>query len=146
MTDQRLTVFKQLFSWTSIGSSKCSIDKTVGLQGHLTVWAVPWLPCALAQNSFTEKFFQMKNLYIFSNKSFKKSHCAFSTISLHYQMVIDQKLTVFHQLFSWTSVGLSKCSIDKMIDSQDHLIVLIVAWLPCALDENSFTETFFANE
>ena len=69
----------------------------------------------------------MKNVYIFSNKSFKKSHCALSTISLHYQMVIDQRLTVFQQLFSWTSVGLSKCSIDKMIDSQDRLIVLIVA-------------------
>ena len=43
-----------------------------------------------------------------------------SKISLHYQTVIDQKLTVFHQLFSWTSVGPSKCPIDKMIGSQGH--------------------------
>ena len=53
----------------------------------------------------------------------KKFHSPLSKISLHYQTVIDHRLTVFQQLFSWTCVGLSKCPIDKMIGLQGHLTV-----------------------
>ena len=35
----------------------------------------------------------------------KNFQCPLSKISLHYQTGIDQRRTVFHQLFSWTSVG-----------------------------------------
>ena len=59
----------------------------------------------------------------FKIKYCKTFHCPLRKISLHYQTVIDQRLTAFHQLFSWTSVGLSKCLIDKMIGSQGHLNV-----------------------
>ena len=54
---------------------------------------------------------------------YKKYYCPLSKISLHYQTVIDQKVTVLHQLFSWTSVAPSKCPINKMIGLQGHLIV-----------------------
>ena len=69
--------------------------------------------------------------------------CSFSKISLHYRTVIDQRLTVFHQLFSWTSVGPSKCPIDKMIGSQGHLTIWRVPWVLCVQDKNSITENFF---
>ena len=54
----------------------------------------------------------------------KNIQCPLSKFSLRYQTVIDQGLTVFHQLFSWTSAGPSKCLIAKMIGSQGHLWVL----------------------
>ena len=54
---------------------------------------------------------------------YTKFNVILSKISLHYQTVIDNRLTVIHQLFSLTSVGPSKCLIEKMIDSQDHITV-----------------------
>ena len=65
-----------------------------------------------------------------------------SKISLHYKIVIKQRLTVFHQLFSWISVGLSKCSIDKMIGSQGHLTVSRVPRVACVPAKDSFTKIF----
>ena len=56
-------------------------------------------------------------------RQWKNAHCHLDQISLRYHTVIDQRLTVFHQLFSWTSAGLSKCAIYKMIGSQGHLNV-----------------------
>ena len=53
----------------------------------------------------------------------KSFDCTFSKINLHYQIVIDQRLKVFHQLFNWTSVGLSKYLIDTVIGSQGDLTV-----------------------
>ena len=50
----------------------------------------------------------------------------FSKVSQHYQTVINQRLTVFLQLFSLTSVAPSKCFIDKMIGLQGHLNVWAV--------------------
>ena len=44
-----------------------------------------------------------------------------SKIRLEYQTLRNQRLTAFNQLFSWTSDGLSKCLINNMIGSQDHL-------------------------
>ena len=78
--------------------------------------------------------YQVYHLKTFSHKIFSKlknvqtKHCGkfhspLSKISLHYETVIYHRLTVFHQLFSQTSVGPSKCPINKMIGSQDHLIV-----------------------
>ena len=52
----------------------------------------------------------------------KKVNCTLSTYSLHYQtVIIDQMLTNFHHLHSWTSVRLLKCPIDKIISLQGHL-------------------------
>ena len=51
-------------------------------------------------------------------------------------------LDVFHQLFSWISVGPSKYSIDKMIGSQGHLTVWRVPWIQSVLTKNSITELF----
>ena len=66
-----------------------------------------------------------------------------SKISLHYHTVIDQRLTGFHQLFSWTSAGLSKGPIDKMIGSQGHLTVGAISSAPCVLAKDSISEIFF---
>ena len=112
VTDQRLTVFHQLFSWTSVGPSRWPINKMIGLQGHLAVWGVPRVTCVLAKNSFTEIFSKLINVEI---RRCKKFRCPLCKINLHYETVIDQKLTVVRQFFSWTSIGLSKCPIDKMI-------------------------------
>ena len=113
----------QLFSWTRVGLSKCPIDKIIGSQGHLTVSRVPWVPSVLAKNSITEVFFQINKFW---NYALKKVPYPLSKISLHYVTAPPSQLTVFHQLFSWTSVGLSKCLIDKMIGSQGRLNVWAV--------------------
>ena len=57
--NQRLESINQLFSWTSVGPSKCQIDNMIGLQGHVMVWAIPLLPCVLAENFFSENFLQI---------------------------------------------------------------------------------------
>ena len=41
-----------------------------------------------------------------------------------YKLFVDHKLAATQQLFSWTSAGLSKCQIDEVIGSQDHMTVL----------------------
>ena len=135
--DQKLTVLHQLLSWTEVGPSKCPIDKKIGSQDHLTVWGVPSVPCVLSKNSFTENFSKWINFRI---RHCKKFYCPLIKVSLHYQTVIDQSLTILYQLFSWNSVGSSKCPIDKMIGSQDHLTVWAVFWLLRVLAKNSFTE------
>ena len=70
---------------------------------------------------FRRKFFE--NEYIFKLGIQKNFHCPLSKISLHYQTVIDQRLGILHQMFSWTSVGSLKCPIDKTSASQGHLTV-----------------------
>ena len=131
--DQRLTVFQQLFRWTSVGLSKCPIDKMIGLQGNMTVWAYPQVQHYIIQSLFqtylgtrSQKCF-WKSLK-FNIRRCKNFHCSLINISLHYQTVIDQKLTVSHQLFSWTTVRSWKCQIHKMIGSQNHLKIWAVPW------------------
>ena len=140
MIYQSLTAFHQLFSWTSAGLSKCLMNKMIGSQGQLTVWAVPRVKCVLAKNSFTEHFWKWINFQITHCKEF---HYPLSKISLHCQTVIYQSLTVFHQLFWRTSAGLTKCPMNKMIVPQSYLAISAVPWLPCVLAENPFTEKFF---
>ena len=94
--DQRLTVFHQLFSWTSVGLSECPIDKVVGSQSYLIDWTIPWVPSVLAENSFTSIFCIWINFEI---RHCKKLHWRLRKISRHYRTVIDQRLKVFLQLF-----------------------------------------------
>ena len=56
----------------------------------------------------------------------------------------DQRLTVCHQLFCWTSFGHSICSINKMISSQDHPTVWGVPWVPF-LQARTPLLNFFSN-
>ena len=57
---QRLAAFHhQLFSWISVGPSKCSIDKMIGLQGHLAFWGVPRELCVHAKNSISKNILRM---------------------------------------------------------------------------------------
>ena len=69
----------------------------------------------------------------------KTFHCPLGKNSLYYQTVIDQRLTVFHLLFSCTSIGSSKSLIDKLISSQG------IPGVPCVPVKNSITN-FFSNE
>ena len=145
-SNQRLETFCQVFSWTSVGPSKCPINKMIGLQDHLRVWAYPWVQHYIIQRPFqsyleTPQHFFWKSLKI-KIRHCRNFQCPLSKISVHYQTVIDQRLTVFHQLFSWTLVGPSKCPINKMNGSQNHLRVWEITWMPCVLSENSFTKTF----
>ena len=59
---QSLTVIHQLFIWASVGLSKCPMDKMIGLLSHLTIWAIPSLPCVLTENSFTKNFLQINKV------------------------------------------------------------------------------------
>ena len=65
MIDQRLEMFRQLFSWTTAEQSKYPIDKMIGLQGPLTVSEVSCVPFGLAENSITEIF--SKRIYLILN-------------------------------------------------------------------------------
>ena len=92
--NQSLETFWQLFGWTSVGPSKCPIDKIMGSQGHRNFWAVSRVPSAPAKNSFPQKTFsKWKNV---QSKHCRKFHCPLSKIGLHYQTVIYHRLTVFH--------------------------------------------------
>ena len=79
----------------------------------------------------------------FKIKYCEKFHYRLRKMSLHYETANDQRLTAFHQLFSWTSAGPSKCPIDKMIGSQGHLTVWRVPWLPYVQAKSSITENIF---
>ena len=114
--DQRLARFHHLFSWTSVGLSKCPIDKMIASQGHLTVWRAPWVPSVLAKNSITEFFAQMNKIL---KLGFKKSiHCRLSKISLH-------SLTA-----SWLEARQSfiNCSVEIQLD---HRNVRSTKWPVC---------------
>ena len=80
------------------------------LNAMCTIWE-------LLHKNFFSKSLKFKIRYC------ENFQCPLNKISLHYHTVIDQKLTVFHQLFSWTTVRPSKCPNDKMISLQDHLRV-----------------------
>ena len=64
----------------SVGPSKFPIYKMIGLQGYLTVWGIPWVPCAQAKNSITEIF--SKGI-IFEIMPCKKVYCSLFKFSLH---------------------------------------------------------------
>ena len=72
---------------------------------------------------FFKKNFEINKL---SNYALQKILLPLSKISLHYQTVIDQRVTVLHQLFSWTLVGPLKYPVTKTIGLQDHLTVRAV--------------------
>ena len=101
-----LSVSIQLdFSWT-LEMLSCQDDRFARSSGSL-------------RSSLT---FMCTNWELFHRKSFikkinsklgnqKKFHCVLSKISLFYEAA--QKLTFFHELFSWTSVGPPKYLINK---------------------------------
>ena len=114
---QRLTVFHQLFSWTSFGPNKCPIAKMIGSQDHLTVLGVfPWYSVYILRTTLL-KFFSKS--IIFEIRHCRKIHCPLCKFSLH-SLFLGQRLAAFHQLFSRISVGPSKCPIHKMIGSLGH--------------------------
>ena len=69
-------------------------------------------------------------------------HSPLSKTGTHYQTVIDQTLTVLHQLFSWTLDGPSKRPIDKMIGSQVHRTFCAIPREPYVLAKKSIIEFF----
>ena len=92
--------------------------------GTSNPWAVPGVQSVPVKNSFTEIFFEMKNV---QTKHCRKFYSPLSKISLHHETVIYNRLIVFHKLFSWNSVGPSKYSINKIIGSQGHLNIWAVS-------------------
>ena len=138
--DQRLslsTTIQLEFSWTLQMSdpqndrfTKPSDSPSISLSTMCPSWE-------LFQRIFFQKWI---NFWIRHSKKFPG---LFSNISLHYQTVIDQRLTVLQQLYCWTSVGPLKGPIYKMISSQGHLTVWAFPWVPCVLAKNCFSENFF---
>ena len=141
MVVQRLAHFLQLFSWTSVGPTKCPINKMIASQPYCTVWGVPWLLCVQAKNSFTEMVFEMKEFLKLG--IVKKFIFFYVNLASILWLLLDQRLAAFHQLFIWTSDGSSKFLINKIIVPQRYLAVWAVPRLPCLLAKNYFTENFF---
>ena len=135
LLDQRLAAFYQLFSWILKLSDQQNDCKAIWQSEQFSHYHV-YKPRTLSQKIFCNWI----NFWIKHSKIF---HCSLSKISLHYQTVIDQRLTVLHPLFSWTSVRVSKYPMDKMIGSLGHLTVWGVPRVWCVPAKNSFTEKFF---
>ena len=139
LINQRLKVFHQLFSWTSVGPSKCSTKWSV----QKSIWEFEQFPgCNMPSSwgSFKVNSFEMNE---FPNQPLKKLVIISIKLACFFKLFYNQRLQAFYQLISWTSVGLSKCPIDKMISSQGHLIVWRVPWVPCEQAKSSITENFF---
>ena len=112
---ERLAVIHQLFSWTSAGPFlRCPIDNDQ-LSEESPDYHVYQLR-TLSQNFFGK----WVNFKIGHSKKF---YCLLCKTLPCYQTMIHERLTIFHQLFSWTLVGPSKCPIDKKIGSQGYLRV-----------------------
>ena len=88
---QRLTVFHQLFSWT-LGMSDRQNDRFARPSDSLK-------SSEYHVYQLQKIFPKLINAQI---RQCKKFHRPFSKISLYYQTLIDQRLKVFHQLFSST--------------------------------------------
>ena len=76
--------FHQLFSWTSAGLSKCSIDKMISFQGHRTVWGAPWALLAISKELF-------QNIYIFLRFISSQRY----QLRTHYMMLLIIELIAF---------------------------------------------------
>ena len=59
------------------------------------------------------------------------------------KLPVDCRLAAFHQLFTQTSVVLSKCPIDEMITPQGHMTALAVSWLPGVISKLLFQRDCF---
>ena len=78
--DQRPTVCHEMFSWTSVGPSKCSIKQMIGWECHRTVWGLPWVPRIKAKGSITEFF---SKCIIFEIRHCKKAHFLLFKLRFH---------------------------------------------------------------
>ena len=111
----------------------------IGSQDHMNVWAVPQCNMTSYRNSFKVNSFEMIQ---FPNQPLKKINCAFDKLSLLLQTVLESEARGFLALFSWTSVGLSQCPIDKIIGWEGHLTVWKVTRVESVLTKNSINEFF----
>ena len=103
------------------------------LRSSFTTMCISW-------ELFYRNFFT--NEWIFELGIQKNFYCSLTKISLYYQTVNDQRVTVRQQLFSWTSVGASICPINKMIGLPGHRTVWGVPKVSYILNKKSFTENF----
>ena len=87
----------------------------IGSQGHLTVWAVAWVPCVAAKNSITD-FLEMNKFLILT---LEKVHFPLSKVTLHFLTAswseASNLLPIVQLDFSWI--------LDKTIGSQGCLNV-----------------------
>ena len=100
LVDHKLLSFCQSFILTSVGPSKCPIDKVIGSQGHLTVGAVLWVQYEISNRLFQSYFFKITE---FPNQTLKKVYCTLDKISL---LLSNFLLIGGYQAFTNGSVGL----------------------------------------
>ena len=138
---QTLTVFHQLFSWTSVGHSKCPIDKRSVHKAILQSEEYPENNMASSRSSFKTNSFEMNEIWITPLKK-----------KLHFRKNLPTFSNCFrirgYKPFTNCSFGLQLdpqnfCLINKMIGSQGHLRVWEVPRVPCVLAKKSFTENYF---
>ena len=83
----------------------------------------------------------------FQTKHCKKLIMLLKKLACFFNLFCDQRISSIHQLLSWTSVGPSKCKIDKMISSQGPLTFRIVPCVQRDIIKNSFKIiSFFRND
>ena len=99
----------------NVRSRKWLVHKAVWMSQHF-----PEYPLYKLRTPSPKFFFKWITFQI---RHSKKAHCALNKFSLHSLTACYQRLADAQQLFSWTSVRPSKCSINKIIGSQGHLRV-----------------------
>ena len=82
----------------------------------------------------------------FDRRHWKIFHCRLSKISLRYLTAPTSKATNYSPTVRWTSVGPSKCPIDKMIGWEGHLNVWAVPWVQHDLIHRFLQCQFFGND
>ena len=136
--NQRLEAFSQLFSWTSVGYSKCPINKMIGLQGHLSVWAFPRVQYYIIESPFKASSVKMNE---FPNQPLKRINNDFDKISLLFQFVLKSEarrpLPTAQLDFRWT-LDMSDRQTDWFARTSDSLS----NFFSTMYAENSFTEHF----
>ena len=96
MINQRLTVFHQLFSWTSSGSPKSPFDKMIVRKA---IWQSEEFPDYPMYRLRAPSLKIFSKGIIFQITFFKKVHCPLSKFSLH---SLTAFWAAFHQLISQT--------------------------------------------
>ena len=93
-------------NWQNYWFARSSESLSNSLNTMCTSWELPHIIF------FGSQYFEIKYC--------KKFHCHLHKISLHYQTMIDQRLTALYQLFSWT-LQMSDWQNDQFPSSDDNL-------------------------
>lgn len=95
----------------------------IGSQAKWEFWAVPWVLRITGKGLLQRQFFWNESI---SKLEIERKFIVFYIKLLCIcKLLVDHKFAAFHQVFSWISVGPSKCPIEKLIKLTRTFTVLV---------------------